>query len=181
MINRPAATFEGIQIYLDPDELFKFRYALNWDVWEMPEHPGGRLVSPPHTAGAVWLAAWKQDLGSAILPEDVDTLRAGLEEGLRQLGENVLVSRAQDEWIGNLLRFERVFSFERGGESFQRRQWVVFADHYQIVLIYHAPASDYEHWLAMANYTFFTFEIPEFVYFNAEQRTRQLEAAAETL
>jgi hypothetical protein len=170
--------FEGIQTYVDKDGVFKFRYALNWQVLDMPEHADGIRVAPPPISSPVWIAVWKQKNKVSALVEDTEMLESGFDEGIQQLGENIHIIHRSSEWIGGLLRMERIFSFENSGQKFQRRQWLIYAGYYQISVIFHALESDFSYWLGMANYSFYSLVIPESVYFIAE-KAREIEVSKE--
>jgi hypothetical protein len=172
--------FEGIQTYLDKDGIYKLRYALNWYVVDMPEHADGIRVAPQPSASPVWIAVWKQKNKFCALLKDTEMLESGFDEGLEQLGGNTKILQRNADWIGSLLRMDRTFTFENDGQTYQRRQWIIYAGYYQIVVIFHAPESDFSYWLGMANYSFASLVIPESVYFIAE-KTSGIEASKEDL
>lgn len=166
MKNRPPARFNGVRIHTDPDGVFKVRHALNWSVFDLPAHPGGFLCSPYAETPQTWVAVWKEDIGEIVRAADRKTLRDGLDEGLTKLGKNVQVLSATEDLIGDMIRFERILTFEQDGITHKCRQWVIFAHNYQIVLIYQAEnEEEFDYWLAMANYSFFTFELSEMIFF----------------
>jgi hypothetical protein len=125
----------------------------------------------PHTV----FTAWASPLGATVAAEDLEQLRAAVDEGLRGL-EECSVEQASDLVLGNLIRFERIYTFrERQGPDDpgavrQRRQWLLYVAEWLICLIWQGSSpEEYRHWLAMANYSFFTFEIPTELWFFAER------------
>jgi hypothetical protein len=167
MIERPPPRFYGIQTYCDPAGIYFLQYPSTWTVSPLADERDGVLIAPEPTSPNTWISAWKSDLGLAVVAEDLPDLRAGLEAGLAQVGDSVAAS---EEVLGNLVKLERIHTFAAGGARRKRRQWVLYVDHWQISLVYQgATLDDYNYWLAMANYSFFTFDLPTELWFATDR------------
>ena len=174
MTNRQPARFTGIQIYPEPDGLYRFRYALNWHVFPIAGQPDGILVSPEAENPKTWLAVWKQKLSEKIQAPDFSELRKGLDEGLRTVGSDAEIIAATEERIGDMVRFERIVTFVQDGKTCKRRVWLIYSNRWQISLVYHAESIEaYEYWLGMANYSFATFEPSELLYFATDTESNK--------
>jgi len=101
--------------------------------------------------------------------EDLEDLKLGLDEGLSQLSE-CKVEAASGEPLGNLIKFERIFTFQEDGMIRKRRLWLLYVDKWQMVLTWQgATEEEYDYWLSMGNYFFFTFEIPQALWFATDR------------
>ena len=170
MSKRPPPRFHGIRIYRDPDGVYQFHYPTDWAVFGLSEERDGIMLSPEAKSPATWFSAWKVKLLEAVVAEDLPELRAGLDEGLAQLGEGCSLQTSTEAVMGNLIKFERVHTFREMGTLRKRRQWVLYVDRWQIVLIYQgASVEEYEYWLAMANYSFYTFDLPNELWFATDR------------
>ncbi|HEX2037076.1 MAG TPA: hypothetical protein VHS99_23090 [Chloroflexota bacterium] len=136
----------------------------------------------PHTALTVWAAP----LEEPAVAEDLEPLKAGLDEGLRQL-DDCRVELASDTVLGNLLRFERIYTFRErpqhtpspiarsnGAEAppavRKRKQWLLYVDRWLLCVTWQgSDPQTYDYWLAMANQCFLTFEIPEALWFYTDR------------
>ena len=170
MTQRPPPRFYGIKTFQDSGGIYKFQYPSTWTVFQLADERDGVMISPDREPPANWVSAWKTDLGESVVAEDLPDLRAGLDEGLARLGEQFTVEAAREEVMGNLIKLERIHSFEQDGQRRRRRQWVLYVDHWQIVLMYQgASLEEYDYWLAMANYSFYTFDLPTQLWFAADR------------
>ncbi len=164
----PPARFQGIVIYQDPEGVFEVRYPLNWHKFDVAHQSGGVLFSPYPDYTAVWVAVWKEMLPRPVYARDVNSLRLGLDEGIRLLGEEVQILDQHEDVIGDLIRFERITLFRNGETRSQRRHWLFYAHKNQINLVYQARQDEYKHWSGMAYYAFHTFRLPEHLWFAAD-------------
>jgi hypothetical protein len=164
----PPARFEGIVIYPDPDGVFEVRYPLNWHKFDVTQQQGGILFSPYLDHVAAWVAVWKEYIPKPVFASDVAVIRTGLDQGIHTLGNNVQILFQGEEVIGNLLRLERIVTFENEGVSYKRRLWLFYAHKVQINLVYQAYEAEYTHWSGMAYYSFHTFRLPEHLWFAAD-------------
>ena len=98
-----------------------------------------------------------------------------MDEGLRALPGCAVVS-GSERVLGNLLRFERIYTFRDDAPGAaapgappaerKRKQWLLYVDRWLLCLTWQgASAPAYEHWFAMANQSFLTFEIPQALWF----------------
>jgi hypothetical protein len=107
--------------------------------------------------------------GEHVVAEDVDVLREGVEEGLRQL-DGIEIAESKDDVISNLVKFERVYEFNEGDSRRKRRVWMLYVDTWSMVVIYQGEtASEYDYWLPMGNYALGTFNIPEALWFATDR------------
>ena len=141
---------------------------------------------------ATVFTAWAAPLHERVVAEDLDDLREGVEEALRLL-DDCQVEVATENVFGNLIRFERVYTFgERvagsqaddtgeAGDAGQtsrdapaavrkRKQWLLYVDRWLICVTWQGSSiEEYEYWFAMANQSFLTFEIPEALWFATDR------------
>ena len=116
-----------------------------------------------------WFAVWVTQLNEHVVAEDADDLRAGLEDGLRQL-PNLQTESSGDDLLGDLVKFERVFTFTEDGATRKRKQWVLYVDTWMMVVMWQGSSpEEYQYWLSMANYCFATFNLPEALWFATDR------------
>ena len=165
---RPGPFFTGINTYRDPKGRFSVRYPTDWHPFELEGREGRMFVPNPddmQTALAVWVAP----LEHAAVADDLPDLRAGVDEGLRVLPACHVESES-DEALDNLIRFERVYTFQENGAIRKRKLWLLYASTWQIVLLWQASSvEEYDYWFAMANYSFLTFDLPEALLFATDR------------
>jgi hypothetical protein len=119
----------------------------------------------PHTSFAVGVAS----LEEPVVAEDLEELKAGVSEGLTKLTD-CKVERATEVVLGNLIKFERVFTFREEGMIRKRKVWLLYVDRWQIMLTWQGSSEEeYEYWLAMANYCFAMFSLPEALWFATDR------------
>lgn len=156
MAREVRPTFKGTTIHRDADLVFEFHYNDEWTRYEMPDHPGGVLVSPQKDVPRTWLSVWKKRLEEKITHDDVDDVRAGLDEGLAQLEGFSLIS-SDEELYARWIRFERIYTYREGEQVRKCKQWVVYINHWMVVLTFRAEnEEEYAYYLAMVNYSFHT-------------------------
>jgi hypothetical protein len=165
MTERQPPRFYGVATYTDPLGRFSFRYPTTWQQFELSDNRDGVLFSPEAENPQTWFSVWASELGIDVVAEDMENLKLGLEEGLSQLSE-CRVESESEEPLGNLIKFERIFTFRENGMIRKRRIWVLYANHWQIVVTWQgATEEEYDYWLSMGNYSFFTFTIPDALWF----------------
>lgn len=119
----------------------------------------------PHTTFTVWVAP----LPEKVLAEDAADLRQGVDAGLAQL-EGSVVEHAADDVLGNLVKFERVYTFREEDAVRKRRQWLLYVDTWLMTLTWQGSSpEEYQHYLAMANHSFFGFELPQALWFATDR------------
>ena len=169
MVERPPAAFRGIDTYRDPAGKFSVRFPSDWHQFELSEERDGVMYAPAAAEPKTWFAVWTAPLEEAAVAEDLELLRDALAEGLAQLPECSVESEA-DDVIGNLIKFERVYTFREDGELRKRKAWIMYVAEWQMIVMYQAEnLEEYEYWLAMANYLFWSFNIPEALWFATDR------------
>lgn len=161
--------FRGVTTYRDPSGRFAFRYPSDWHTYELADDREGAMFSPEADEPATYFAAWIGKLDEHVVAEDLETLREGVEEGLSQLSEYTAES-GHDDTYGNLVKFERTYTFREGDAVRKRRVWMMYVDEWQLVLVYQGSSpEEYKYWLPMGNYSFSTFELPQELWFATDR------------
>lgn len=161
--------FRGVTTYRDPMGRFAFRYPSDWNSFELADDREGTLFSPEDEPPATYFAAWIGKLDEHVVAEDMETLREGIEEGLAQLPE-YSNEESHDDTYGNLVKFERIYTFRDGDTIRKRRVWMMYIDVWQLVLVFQgANPDEYKYWLPMGNYSFSTFELPQELWFATDR------------
>ena len=164
MATRQPPQFRGVSTYQDPLGRFSFRYPTDWQQFDL-EGREGVMFAPNADDLQTSFTAWVTPLEHAVVAEDLEHLRAGVSEGLAKLAD-CKVDSASDVVLGNLIKFERVFTFRDDGALRKRKLWLLYVDKWLIVLTWQGSSEEeYEYWLAMANYSFATFNLPEALWF----------------
>jgi hypothetical protein len=151
--------FEGLILEQNEEWHYHFWYPKGWSRYDLTGDKTGVLCSPNAQDPTTYFSVETLRLPVAARPEDVDTLRQGIEEGLSSLPD-LKVDSADDSSGGARLVFERLFTF-RDGEMVRKRRirlMYVGATLYSLT----AQGEDehaYEYWLSMLNYSFRTFEL----------------------
>lgn len=165
----PRPRWTGVETYVDPHGRFSFRYPSDWQRFELDNNLDGVMFSPQPSDPQTFLSAWVTKLDTNVVLEDQPTLRQGVAEGLAQLGALQIESQ-DDGAYGNLLKFERVYTFQDGAATRKRKTWIMYVDTWQIVLTYQGESpEEYEYWLPMGNYAFFHFTIPPELWFATDR------------
>ena len=166
---RPGPKFTGVDTYRDPQGRFFFRFPSDWHRYELQDGREGVLFSPQAANPQTWFAAWAEDLKEHVVAEDLNVLRKGVDQGLSEL-KNVQVESASDVTMGNLIKFERIFTFEDNGQTRKWKQWLLYVDHWLMVVTYQGEnPEEWEYWLPMGNYSFAFFNFPEALWFMVDR------------
>jgi hypothetical protein len=169
MAERPPPQFYGVRVYQDPQGRFTFRYPTGWHQFELSDDREGVLFSPDAANPLTAFSVWVQALDTRVVAEDLEDLRLGVNEGLSQFAEYTSESESE-EVLGNLIKFERIFTFREDGVTRKRKTWILYVDTWQIVATWQgATEEDYSYWLPMGNYAFFMFNIPEALWFATDR------------
>ena len=169
MTTRQPPRFYGVATYSDPLGRFSFRYPTTWHQFELDDNREGVLFSPETENPQTWFSVWVSELDAHVVAEDLEDLQLGLDEGLAQLAECRVESKA-GEPLGNLIKFERIFTFREDGVTRKRKLWLLYVDKWQMVVTWQgATEEEYEYWLSMGNYAFATFTIPEALWFATDR------------
>jgi hypothetical protein len=170
MTERPARPrWTGIDTYVDPHGRFHYRVPLDWHRFELDNGLEGVMFSPQAENPQTYFSSWARKLDEHIVAEDLPVLRTGVAEGLRQLPECRIESEDEGTY-GNLLKFERIFTFRDGDAVRKRKIWILYVDYWQIVLTYQGESpEEWEYWLPMGNYAFMHFTIPQELWFATDR------------
>ena len=169
MTTRQPPRFYGVGTYQDPLGRFSFRHPTTWHQFELDDNREGVLFSPETENPQTWFSVWVSDLDAHVVAEDLEDLKLGLDEGLARLAE-CRVESETGEPLGNLIKFERVFTFREDGMTRKRKLWLLYVDKWQMVVTWQgATEEEYEYWLSMGNYAFNTFTIPEALWFATDR------------
>ncbi len=204
MTQRDTPKFTGISTYRDPLGRFSIRYPSDWNMFEIREGVPARRgklrkarvanskrlateanplpvregigFSPDpedtHTAFTMWVSP----LAEAVVAEDFAELRQGVDAGLEAL-EDCQVESADDDILSNLIKFERIYTFREGGETRKRKQWLLYVDTWLMCLTWQGSSPEtYSYWLAMANQSFLTFELPHGLWFAVDRELAAVRA-----
>ena len=165
----PPALFYGVRTYVDPHDRFRFRYPTGWHEFALEDDREGIMYSPEAENPTTFLSAWTTRLEEAIVAEDLEDLRDGVDEGLTLLPGCEIVS-SSDQVIENLIKFERVYTFRQEDSIRKRKVWLLYVDRWQIMLTWQGGSvAAYDHWYAMANYSFTTFTLPTALWFAVDR------------
>lgn len=165
MISTPRPRFRGLTTYRDPGGLYEFRYPSDWNVFGLSGDQDGVLISPEAQNPQTWLTVCKVCLGEPIAAGDLDDLKLGMQDGLFNLTDCTIES-ASESVFGNLIRLERVHTFRQRQATWKRKLWVIYADKWQITLMWHgASIESFHYWFTLANYAFLTFKLSDALWF----------------
>ena len=84
MTQRPPPRFYGVATYADPKGRFTFRYPTTWHQFELDENRDGVMFSPEAENPQTFFSVWVTELDTEVVAEDLDDLKAGVDEGLAQ-------------------------------------------------------------------------------------------------
>lgn len=169
MTERQRPRFRGVKLYKDPLGRFSFRYPSDWNQFELDEGRDGVLLSPQADNPQTWFSVWTSPLEETAVADDLEELRVGVQEGLAQL-TNSQIEYEADDAISNLLKFERIFTFEENGTTRKRKLWILYVAKWLIVVTWQGETvEEYHHWFAMGNYCFATFNLVEELWFATDR------------
>ena len=168
MADRERPRYKGIKTFRDPQGRYLFRYPAGWHVHELADGRDGVLVSPEAEDPKTWFSAWASELPDIVTAADMDVLREGVDEGLYQLPRMQLFSSAEQAF-GNLLRFERVYSFSENGAVRWRKVWMLYVYRWVVALIAQGETSEeYDHWSIMFQGCFDSFDLAPTLWFASD-------------
>lgn len=169
MVTRQPPRFRGVRTYQDPKGRFSFRYPTDWYEFELTEDREGILFAPDAEDPKTWFSVWVAELGEPIVAEDLEVLRSGVNEGIAELAGSKVELESEDVF-GNLIKFDRSYTFQEDGATRKRKVWILYVDRWQIVTIWQGEnEEEYEYWLPMGNYSFATFNLPEALWFSTDR------------
>jgi hypothetical protein len=165
MAQRQPPRFTGVDTYQDRLGRFSIRYPTDWLKSDLLGRDG-TMVFPNSEDRHTSLSMWVDSLEVAVVAEDLEELKVGVCEGLA----NSRVEEASEVVLGNLIKFERVFTFRENGATRKRKMWLLYVDRWLIVVLWQGSSEEeYDYWLAMANYSFATFTLPEALWFATDR------------
>jgi hypothetical protein len=144
------------------------RYPSDWARHDL-EGQDGAIFLPNPADPRTSLSARVDSLALPVVAEDLEELKAGVSEGLSRLTDCKL-EQASDVVLGNLIRFARVFVYREADAVCKRKVWLIYVDRWLIVLTWQGSSEqEYEYWLAMANYSFATLDLPQALWFATDR------------
>ena len=157
--------YTGLRTYRDPIGRYLFRYPKEWHQHELADNRDGIMYSPEAENPETYFAAWAVRLEDKVVAEDLDILSEGVNEGLYQLVKLNLES-GEDRTFGNLVRFERIYTFDEDGRIRKRRVWMIYAYKWLFVLVAQGASPEtYDYWHIMLDGCFDSFDLaPELWY-----------------
>jgi hypothetical protein len=169
MAQRPPPRFYGVRTYNDPLGRFTARSPTTWHQFELEDNREGVLFSPEAENPQTWFSVWISKLDAHVVAEDLEDLKAGVDEGLAQLPD-LKIELSTEEPLSNLIKFERIYTFREGDKIRKRRMWILYVDTWQMVVTYQGEnEEEYEYWLPMGNHSFHHFVIPEALWFATDR------------
>jgi hypothetical protein len=167
----PRPVFTGVDTFSDVHGRYQFRYPSDWLRYELDGHPDGVIFSPyPNKAEPkTFVSAYALALDFDVQAEDMEDLSAAVGEGLQQF-DDLHLEHSADAAFGNLLKFDRTFTFREGNMVRKRHVWILYVGKLQIVFAYQGESiADYEYWLPMGNTMFFHTKIPDSLWFATDR------------
>ena len=148
---------------------FLFRYPKEWHQHELADGRDGVMYSPDPENPETYFAMWSVRLEDKVVAEDMDILREGIDEGLYQLPNVNLKSRAE-RTFGNLIRFERIYTFDEGEVTRQRKVWMIYVYKWLFVLVAQGASPEtYDYWHMMLNDFLDTFDLARELWYASDR------------
>lgn len=173
---RPAQPkFTGVDTFSDVHNRYQFRYPTDWAKYELDGYPEGVMFSPypNQESPKTFISAFAVPLEFEVVAEDLEDLSAAVKEGLQQF-DGLHIEEESDKAFGNLLKFDRTFTFREGNGAQtavrKRHAWILYVGKWQIVFAYQGESvEDYDYWLPMGNTMFFHIKIPDSFWFATDR------------
>jgi hypothetical protein len=146
--SRPAPAFTGLVVHRDRDFGYSLFVPDGWLRLDL-EGNSGVFYAPDPDDPLTGLAVDAQDLGTAVRPDDLATLRSGFLAGLRGLPD-CRIERHEAEAIGQLITLEARHTY-RDGDAVRKR-WVrlLYQGRTQVRLVARAATVEaFEYWEPM--------------------------------
>jgi hypothetical protein len=175
MAGRAPPRFYGVTTFRDPLGRFSVRYPTNWHRFDL-EGKDGIRVAPTTDDPDTWFTASVEPLDVVVVAEDLDDLKQGVVAGLAQLPD-CNVETESEVILGNLIKFERVFTFTENGVVRKRKFWILYVDKWLINLAWQGSTpEEYGYWEPIAAYAYQTFEIPQALWFATDRDLSRISA-----
>lgn len=169
MSARQPPRFYGVDTFQDHLGRFSFRFPTTWERFDLDDNRDGVMYRPREADEHTSFSAWVSKLDQPAVAEDLDVVRRGIDEGLERLS-GCRIEESENVVLENLLKFERIFTFLDGDRTRKRKTWILYVESWLIVLTWQGSSpEDYEYWLAMANYSFATFTLPDALWFAVDR------------
>lgn len=179
MEERQPPRFTGVRMYNDPKGRFSLRHPTTWAQSDLDEDREGVMWIPNVEDLDTNLSIWVSKLEMPVVAEDKDDLQEGVKQGLASL-QGVEMEKEDVITLGDLVKFELIYTYRQGERTLKRKGWILYVSEWMIVFTWQGSSvEEYEYWLAMANYSFATFNIPEELWF-ATDRDREMLARMTT-
>lgn len=157
--------FYGVETYQDTHNRFSFRFPTGWHKFDPLGDQEGVIFSPQAKNPKTWFSVLINSLGEHVTADDFEDLRQGVDEGIMSL-PGAHIEHSADDPLNNLLKFERIYTFEEGGVTRKRKVWIMYVDRWLMVVAWQGEnEEEYKYWMPMGNYAFQTFHIPEALWF----------------
>jgi len=148
---------------------FLFRYPKEWHQLELADNRDGVMYSPEAEDPGTYFAVWSVRLEDKVVAEDMDILREGVDEGLYQLA-NLKLESTGDRAFSNLIRFERIYTFDEDGATRQRKVWMIYVYKWLFVLVAQGASPEtYDYWHMMLNDFFDTFDLARELWYASDR------------
>lgn len=168
MVDREQPRYRGLRSFRDPGGRFIFRYPSDWHEYELTEDRDGIMYSPDPENPETWFAAWATPLQDKVGADDLAVLREGVDEGLYQL-PGLRVESSSEKLFGNLIRFERIYTFQENGATRRRKVWMIYVYKWAFALVAQgATPKEYEHWSMMLENCFEEFDLAPALWFASD-------------
>jgi hypothetical protein len=144
----PPPAFTGLVVHRDPAFGYSLLLPEGWHRLEL-EGGDGVFYAPDPEDPLTGLAVDAVDLGTAVRPDDLPTLRSGFFDGLRQM-PGCRIERREAVAVGELITLEARHTY-RDGDAVRKR-WVrlLYQGRTQVRLVAQgATAEAFGHWEPM--------------------------------
>lgn len=157
-------TFTGLVVHRDLQYRYSFLLIEGWHSRELESDGGrGRIYAPRPDDIVTSFSVEARDLGTAVVEDDLPTLREGVEQGLHQLPE-LAIEKREDYAIGTLVGLEYWFTFREAESNATRKRWLRLAYQGQIqvrLIAQGASPADFDYWLPVFNGAMRTFQFAD--------------------
>jgi hypothetical protein len=167
----PVPKFVGVDTYTDKDNRFQFRYPTDWAKFEIEGQADSVLFSPyrDQASPKTFISGYARDLDFDATAEDLEDLTLAVTEGLEQFA-GLKIEHASNDVFGNLIKFDRTFTFVENGVTRKRHTWIMYVGRFQIVFAYQGESvEDYDYFLPMGNTLFFHIKIPDSFWYSTDR------------
>jgi hypothetical protein len=147
LLGKPA--YVGMKLHHDDKGGYSVWLPSDWFEYKLRRHHRGMLFSPYKDDINTSFMVEKRRLKVKITPEDIDTLREGFQQGIKDL-PGVEIESQNESLSDSINFFEARFTFLEGEN--RRKRWVrnIYWGDGQLILIAQGrTVEDFEYWLPM--------------------------------